>query len=677
MAAEMPEIRRADDDVKCAGGMRPADIGRIRTVESPAVSPDGMSVAYLVTYTDLNLNSYRSAIWLASTDGSAAPRQLTSGQYLDGAPVWSPDGRHLAFASRRGPAATPFTLHLLPFASQGELITLAARDEPLESPDFSPDGRRMVFISRVRADRYTTGSARQITRLFPRRDGIGWMIDRPAQVFVVPADASLSARQITEGGEDCQTPVWSPDSRHIAFVSARGDYADLNMTTDIWECDVDDFRVPPRRVTSASAVYRLPSWSPDGSRLAAIRQRGPHGGRQGWRHGRIVVIDVASGREHLRGDDLDLHHLVHNVSRAPLWHGDDLIVLAEESGTVPILLLSARAGHEYLVTGPRTVTGYDYRQGVLAFTATDMQNPAELFVLRNGTERPCTAHQEEFSLLNLPLPAEHFAVPSEDGCVIDAWVMRPAGFDPARRYPVILSIHGGPQTQYGERWFDEFQLYAGAGFAVLFCNPHGSTGKDEHFARSYYSAHAAEDPGNGWGGIDYRDLIAVANAALERFAFLDSDRMGVMGGSYGGGMTVWILTQTNRFRAACAERALTNMASAEGAADMAGLIKLETGIDPLESPEEIEQWSPFRYASSIETALLILHGDLDLRLPPDQADSLFVALRLQRKAVEYWRFPGEGHDMSRSGTPAHRVERAELIIEWFQRQLTLAAGAQI
>jgi dipeptidyl aminopeptidase/acylaminoacyl peptidase len=247
--------------------------------------------------------------------------------------------------------------------------------------------------------------------------------------------------------------------------------------------------------------------------------------------------------------------------------------------------------------------------------------------------------------------------------------MRPAGVPEGERVPVLLSIHGGPMTQYPNLWFDEFQMWAGAGYAVVYCNPHGSTGGSEAWVRSIRPPEASTVPGTGWGGIDADDVLAVLDAALEREPLLDRDRVGVLGGSYGGYMTSWLIGHSNRFAAACSERAVNNLLTLETASDAAGLFRFEFGATHLDAPDAYLRMSPITYVRDIETPVLILHSEDDLRCPIEQADQLFIALRLLGKPVEYWRFPREGHELSRSGSPRHRVQRAEIILDWFGRHL--------
>ncbi len=233
----------------------------------------------------------------------------------------------------------------------------------------------------------------------------------------------------------------------------------------------------------------------------------------------------------------------------------------------------------------------------------------------------------------------------------------------------MLNIHGGPFFQYGTAFFDEAQLQAAAGFVVIMANPHGSSGRDTAWGQATMG-RKHRVAGTGWGQIDYRDLMSVVDTALDRFAFIDSDRLGVLGGSYGGYMTSWIVSHTNRFRAACSERAVNNLASLDHSSDTAGIWRGWFGVSQREDLDEYMAMSPITYAGAIETPMLILHSDEDLRCPTDQADQLFYALLEDGKDVEYYLFPGEDHEMSRSGSPAHRRQRAEIIIEFFTRHLT-------
>ncbi|MER3487632.1 MAG: peptidase S9 family protein, partial [Chloroflexota bacterium] len=288
--------------------------------------------------------------------------------------------------------------------------------------------------------------------------------------------------------------------------------------------------------------------------------------------------------------------------------------------------------------------------------------PAELF----HSERRLTWVTRPFCEGRPLVQPERFTALSQDGAEVDAWIMRPVGFEEGRRYPVLLVIHGGPFSQYGNGFLDEFQVYARAGYVVLFSNPRGSSGYSEAWGRAI---RGPVDGGGGWGSLDYQDLMAVVDTALERFPFCDPDRLGVMGGSYGGFMTSWIVAHTDRFRAAISERAVNNLLSEFGSSDVGWFMKGYTGVFPFEDVRPYLEQSPTTYATRITTPLLILHSEQDLRCHVEQAEHLFAILRLLQREVELVRFPAESHELSRSGSPVHRVMRFQIILDWLARYL--------
>jgi dipeptidyl aminopeptidase/acylaminoacyl peptidase len=262
---------------------------------------------------------------------------------------------------------------------------------------------------------------------------------------------------------------------------------------------------------------------------------------------------------------------------------------------------------------------------------------------------------------------ERFTARSQDGYETDAWLMRPPDFAPGTRYPAILSIHGGPFAQYGTGFFDEFQVYAAAGYVVLYSNPRGGSGYSEEHGRAIRGP--LNDQGPGWGSVDYDDLMGVVDTALDSFDFIDADRLGVIGGSYGGYMTSWIVGHTNRFKAAVSERAVNNLVSMFGSSDLFWVFERQFGGPYWENVDAYVERSPSTYAQQIETPVLVLHSEQDLRCNIEQGEHLFNLLRLLGKDVEMVRFPAESHELSRSGSPIHRVLRFETILDWFDRYL--------
>ena len=322
--------------------------------------------------------------------------------------------------------------------------------------------------------------------------------------------------------------------------------------------------------------------------------------------------------------------------------------------------------------GDRSVTGFDVSREVLALSIGTPTMPAEIFAIDRaaGAERRLTFVTDAFTSTTALVGPERLMVPSTDGATVEAWVMRPVGFETGVRYPALLNIHGGPFSGYGSTFFDEFQYQAGAGFVVIYANPRGSDGYGQSWGDAVRGPKCAEDPGRGWGGVDFDDVMAVVDEAMRRYDFIDGDRLGVLGGSYGGFLTSWLVSHTDRFAAACSERAVNNQLTMSWTSDIGVHFQGGyAGVSFLEDPAELLRASPITYVENIRTPLLILHCDSDLRCPVEQAEQLFVALRLLGREVEFVRFPGEGHEMSRSGAPKHRVERAELILDFFRRHL--------
>jgi dipeptidyl aminopeptidase/acylaminoacyl peptidase len=248
--------------------------------------------------------------------------------------------------------------------------------------------------------------------------------------------------------------------------------------------------------------------------------------------------------------------------------------------------------------------------------------------------------------------------------------MRPAEFDPAERYPVLLNVHGGPFTQYGETFFDEAQMQAAAGFVVLMSNPRGGSGRHSGWGHAIMGPKHPIVPGSGWGSVDVDDVIAVLDTALGRYDFCDPDRVGMLGGSYGGYMATTLAARYgDRFKGICSERAVNNLLTEEFSSDIGTMFRVEHGPDPVSDPDEYLRMSPSVFAKDIRVPMLIIHSEEDYRCPINQAEELWMTLRMLDRDVTFYRFPGENHELSRSGSPVHRKQRAEIILGWFADKL--------
>jgi dipeptidyl aminopeptidase/acylaminoacyl peptidase len=649
--------------------MRPEDVYALTSVGDPRLSPDGRRVAYVVNRIDREENAYRTAIWVALLDGSEPPRQFTSGERSDHAPRWSPDGHWLAFVSNRDgedEEKAHGELYVLP-ADGGEPRRLTEGKEAVDSIAWSPDSRRIAFARRVPDEAYEEEDERRrpprrFDRVFYKLDGVGWTGDRRKHLFVVGLDGG-DERQLTEGDYDDDEPAWSPDGARIVFSSMRGDRWDVELVGALYEVEVDAEGAEPRRLTQPDESGSAAAFSADGSLIAYLHM--PEDGTTPH-HSQVAVMRSDGSDRHILTASLDRQCAPYPLGREPVWDGDRVAFAVEDGGNVHLYTAAADgSGEPELVVGGEQLTGlYDLTDGVLVYTASTHTRPHELFA---GDGRRIASACDDFVGGRQLAEVERFTAVSADGTEVDAWLVRPPDFDEGRRYPVLLTIHGGPFTQYGTGFFDEVQVYAAAGYCVLFSNPRGGSGYSEEWGR------AIRGPGNGagpgWGTVDYEDLMGVVDTALDRFPFLDADRLGVLGGSYGGFMTSWIVGHTKRFKAALSERAVNQMVSAFGSSDVFWIFERQFGGPMWEHVDEWLQMSPATYAPEIETPLLVVHSENDLRCNVEQGEHLFTLLRLLGKEVEMLRFPAEGHELSRSGSPVHRVQRFEAILDWFGRYL--------
>jgi dipeptidyl aminopeptidase/acylaminoacyl peptidase len=646
--------------------MRPDDILKIRFVSDPRISPDGRRVAFVLTTLSQERDEYLANIWMVDTTGGVPPRRFTTGPGRDTAPRWSPDGARLAFVSERE-RGKKGQLMVMPVEG-GEAVALTQLRNGVAAPAWSPDGTRLAFVSRVggwqepesEEERKKSRPARVISTLKYRFNGEGFIHDRPTHVFVVSA-AGGAPLQLTAGDCPDLDPVWSPDGRSIAFVSARHEDRDYDDATDVWM--VPDAGGAPRRVTDTIGPAMHPAFSPDGKHLAYLGRR--HRNEFG-RNVRVFTVSVEGGAPRSLTDALD--RSCAPLDLAPIWSADGtwLTFAAEDAGAQSVYRVRSNGGGaapERVIGGERGVTGVSAAtDGTLAFAITDPVTPAEVGTCAadgSGERRLTDVNQVWRAEVALARP-ERFRF-ERAGLTVDGWIMKPVGWAADARYPGLLNIHGGPHAQYGWGFFDEFQVQAGAGYAVVYTNPRGSQGYGEAFTRAVVG---------DWGGGDFADVMAGLDEALRRAPWIDPERLGVLGGSYGGFLTSWTVGHTDRFRAACSERAVNYHPSMFGTSDIGHLFnEVEIGGLPWEMPEVYAERSPLTHAKNIHTPLLIIHSEDDLRCPIEQGEQLFVALKKQRKEAVFVRFSDENHELSRSGKPRHRLERFRIILDWFTGRL--------
>ena len=642
------------------------DLAAIVLIDGPRLSPDGETVVFTRTTTDLEGKAYRSAIWTVPYAGGT-PRQLTSGTGKDRAASWSPDGQWIAFLSDRD--GEKGQLHLIPTGG-GEARRLTTGLKSVGGIAWSPDSQRLSFTARVRpADQPSilNGSEppvfREIRRIKHRADGTG-LLDGRTHLFVIARDGGDPV-QLTDGDWDDSKADWSPDGRLLAFSSNRGPTRDWDDASDIYVVPAAGGEA--RNLTGGGHSLGSPSWSPDGQTVACLGRTvdAPAGANV-----RLWTVPAAGGAPRCLTADLDItigsdvlsDTRAGHLSLPPIWtpDGQHLRFLVSERGNVTLNEIGADGGQlRQIVGGDRVLLDVDGAGEQIVFAAATPTNSGDLYAVAadGSSERRLTAVNDDlFAGIDLAQP-EHLEITGADGQTVEGWFLPGRG---EGKRPLVLEIHGGPHSLYGNAFFHEFQLLAAQGYHVRYTNPRGSKGYGERFC---------SEIAGGWGDLDYRDLMAAVDLIVQR-PDVDATRLGVAGGSYGGYMTNWIIGHTDRFKAAVTMRCLSNFLSFYGTSDIGPWFgERELQGSPRDQLARYWDRSPLAYVEQVNTPVLILHGEQDLRCPIEQAEQWFVSLRRLGKTAEFVRFPDESHDMSRSGRPDRRQVRLQRIVGWFKQYL--------
>ena len=638
-------------------GVTPEDYFSFENIADPHISPDGRQVAYVVGTVDRKANRRVTAIWLIPTSGTAAPRRLTAEGFNANAPRWSPDGTRLAFLSARGEAGGRPQIHVLRMDG-GEAQQISRLKNGVQSYQWSPQGDLFVALSQTGpsdaiAPADKKSDVRHYSTISYKFNDTGWFDDKRSHLWIVGATDG-TARQLTSGDNWNDTdPQWSPDGTRIAFVSDRtGQEFEDGHNKDVWVIPAAGGEL----LKISDHVYddAQPRWSPDGTQIAFT------GETKRRELPKIYLAPATGGPSKLAVDELDL------IPADLSWTAPkELRFQTGNRGTTNLFRVDLNTRKvSPLTTGERAVRAADVntKTNTLIYLANNFQHLDDLYAAAlDGKDERHLTHLNTKLWADLDLAqVERVPYKSTDGWEVDGFLVKPLGFDPAKKYPMILSVHGGPAGQYGTDWYQEFQVYAAKGWAVFFCNPRGSTGYGAKFERGIV---------NNWGVMDYQDVMAGVDAVIKKNAWIDTDRLGVTGGSYGGFMTNWIVGHNNRFKAAVTLRSVVNFISDDGTRDVAYGHADDFKGFLFDYFDQYWEASPLKYAKNVKTPTLILHSDNDFRVPLEQGEQWFRALKHYGVTTELVIFPRENHNLTRTGEPKHLVESMNWQLWWFDKYL--------
>jgi len=682
---------------RAQNGLPSDSLWRWHFVGGVEISPDGTKVAYVDFNVAEDKDTYHSSIWIAELP-SGKLRKMTAGDARDFSPRWSPDGTRLAFLSTRGGGAPQ--IYVLPMDG-GEARPVTKLRTGAGNFEWSPDGKWFAFTSFVgpppQEEKKEPGKERApkervITRLLYRFDGAGYLPEGFSHIFAVSSDPSAAlgagggeAKQLTSGDFNDGAPVWSPDGKQIAFSAVRKPDAEYQFSdSEIYVITIEGgssgqlSASEPKALTDRRGPDGSPVWSPDGKRIAYV---GYDEKQLSYAITKLYVMNAdGSGKRELTGGlvwDLSVGDGVIGDSAAPYGGmGDDLawapdgkriLFISAARGNANVYAVSPEGGDVSAVTrGDHDLAGFSLaRGGQAAAIRSTPTEPFDIFAFSLADpqlKRLTNVNAELLKSVTLS-PAEGFWYGSWDNQNTQAWVMKPVGFTQGKKYPMILYIHGGPHTMYGNTFFHEFQTLAARGYVVLFVNPRGSTGYGQDFGNVIQY---------NYPGDDHRDLMAAVDELLKR-GYVDDKRLGIAGGSGGGLLTAWAVGHTTRFAAACAQRGVYDWTSFVLTSDVSLLfVRNWFRRPPWEDPGEYARRSPVSYADKIVTPLLLINSEEDYRAPVSQAEELYTALKILKRPVEMVRFPQESHGLSRNGRPSHRIARLDRIREWMDKYLKAA-----
>lgn len=649
------------------------DLLALQVASDPQISPDGSLIAFTLLQCHEKTNTTSSAIWLVSSkDGKTqTPRQMTSigsAKHHDYAPRWSPDGQSLAFLSDRTGSTQ---IYILPLEG-GEARQVSNLSQDVTEYSWRPDGKAILAHSAWKSlddhnEPDTSAISVVYTRLDEQWDGLGYKQERHQQLWLLTLDGS--ATRLTSEPVDLVQSCWSPDGSEIAFCANRRPDPDLSASMALWVLTLSTGQM--RCLTAEDGLAQMPSWSPDGQTLAyyySVDQTDASN-ISPWVvdvHDQSAPRPATSNAVNLTCWEIIVDELHNSFLGRPQWFPDShsLLVTVQERGQVHLYRLDIEHDQTVKLTSGNGcyINPQVSKDGqAIAMIRTDWFTPGDIWSMDNKGENrhKLTGVNDAFLRSRQLVRPKRITWQGPDSLEIEGWLYLPP-LAQGTKAPLILEVHGGPTLAWGDSYVHEFQVLAGKGYAVLAANPRGSAGYGEEFCKKIL---------HNWGGNDYHDLMAGIDHVLATEP-VDGSRLGIGGLSYGGYMTNWAITQTNRFKAAVSRNGISSLSTSGLLSDQAIWFDYAMGGTRPEDGEALQKSrSALTFADRITTPLLLLHSADDLRCPFSESLQLFIALRKRKHTVELVRYPGVGHliDWPDCGSPEQRIDRLRRTIEWFER----------
>jgi len=661
----LPAFAQKGKPEKRAWGIK--DQYRIKGIGDLAVSPNGEILLFILSQRNPDTFESSEAFWTIPLSGAGEPRPLSGPTGSVSSPRWSPDGKRVAYFAS-GKEGVGLWVMNRDGSNAKKLVDVEKSNAYIGMKGneicWSPDSKKIAY--NAAGPRFyshhpptplnpPTGNDVMVVERLQFKAFYYYSDMRRTYVFVISADGG-KPEQITFGEYDYHSITFSPDGKKVACVSNRTGRDDYDSNNDICIISIDNKKLT--QLTKTVGPEYWPVWSPDGSKIAYLnRLRGRRSKESDAEQYKVYIIPAAGG------PTIDLTAPLDQWSQAPVWDfdGKSVFFTAQNKGRVCLYVAPVIGGKVTpVIEDYGQVGSYSLRKGgEICYAFQDSTHSAEIYrVKADGTgKQRVTSFSLNFSDEIAAVEPEEFTCKSFDGWEIEGWFMKPLNFKEGRKYPLVLSIHGGPHGQYGYSVSAIYQYLAANGYAVMYTNPRGSSGYGQKFSDGCVG---------DLGGADYKDIMACVDYVLAKYKFIDPGRMGVTGGSYGGYMTNWIVTQTNRFKAAVPVASISNLISDWGADANPDWFESDGGFMPFENYDKIWAMSPLKYVANCKTPTLFIHGAWDFCVNVAQAEEMFTALKKLGVDAVLAIYPNEGHGLRQ---PAHVVDYHQRALAWFDKYL--------